>query len=232
MLEKLKKDLLKLGNRQKEKILQRFFKTGKGEYGEGDIFLGITVPEQRKIAKKYSSLLLADIQKILADKIHEFRLVALLILVERFGKGSETEKKEIVNFYLKNTKHINNWDLVDMSADKILGVYFLDKDKSVIYKLAVSENLWKKRIAVLTTFQFIKNYRYNDALQIYGMLISDKHDLIQKAVGWMLRELGKRNLDVELKFLDKYYRILPRTTLRYAIEKFEPEKKNYYMKKK
>ncbi len=231
MLDHLKRDLDKLKNPAKAKFLARFFKISKGEYAEGDIFLGIIVPKQRQVAKQYADLSLNDLQALITSKIHEYRLVALLILVGQYAKGSKDLAKTIVNFYLSNTKNINSWDLVDLSAENILGEYFLDKNKRQIYDLAKSDNLWERRIAVLTTFQFIKNQRFTDALAIYKLLLKDKHDLIQKAVGWMLREIGKRDLDVELKFLDKYYQQMPRTMLRYAIERFEPNKKAFYMKK-
>jgi 3-methyladenine DNA glycosylase AlkD len=231
MLNRLKQDLKKLANREKAKILQRFFKTGQGEYGEGDVFLGITVPEQRKIAKKYSALPLKEIQKLLSGKIHEHRLTALLILVIKYKEAADNDKKEIVDFYIKNFRQINNWDLVDLSAEKILGDYLLERDKSLLYKLTKSKNLWERRIAIITTFQFIKNNRFNDTLMISEILLNDKHDLIHKAVGWMLREIGKRDQEVEEKFLQKHYRKMPRTMLRYAIEKFDEEKRQFYLKK-
>ncbi|MCK5503863.1 MAG: DNA alkylation repair protein [Thermodesulfovibrionia bacterium] len=231
MLSKLKQDLQKLANPEKAKTLQRFFKTGKGEYGEGDVFLGITVPEQRKTAKKHSDLTFKDVQKLLSSKIHEHRLTALLILVIKYSKADETGKKEIVDFYLKNTKNINNWDLVDLSADKILGAYLIDKDKSILYKLVQSDNLWDRRIAIMATFHFIKNSQFKDTLKISGILLNDKHDLIHKAVGWMLREIGKRELATEEKFLKKYYKNMPRTMLRYATERFDENKRKFYLKK-
>ncbi|OGK23637.1 DNA alkylation repair protein [Candidatus Roizmanbacteria bacterium RIFCSPLOWO2_01_FULL_37_13] len=231
MLEQLQKDLRKLANPQKAKILQRFFKTGKGEYGEGDVFLGITVPEQRKIAIRFKTLDLRDIQKLLNSKIHEERLIALLILFEKYRKANDLDKKKVFDFYLKNSKRINNWDLVDLSAHLILGDYLLYRDKSVVYRLAESKNLWERRIAVLTTFRFIKYNQFEDSLKIGQMLLKDKHDLIQKAVGWMLREIGKRDQEVEEEFLKKYYKIMPRTMLRYAIERFDGKKKKFYLKK-
>ena len=216
MLNLLQKDLRKLANPEKAKILQGFFKTGRGEYGEGDIFLGITVPEQRKIAIRFKTLDIRDIQKLLDNKIHEQRLVALLILVEQYKKANDLVKKKIFDFYLTNTKKINNWNLIDLSAEKILGEYLLNKDKSIIYKLVKSGNIWERRIAVMTTFQFIKNRQYEATLRVAKILLSDKHDLIQKAVGWMLREIGKRDLKVEEEFLKKNYKMMPRTMLRYA----------------
>jgi 3-methyladenine DNA glycosylase AlkD len=230
MLNQLKHDLQKLSNPEKAKILQRFFKTGKGEYGEGDVFLGITVPLQRKTAKKYSGLTVKELQKLLSSKIHEHRLTSLLILVIKYNKATDTGKKEIFDFYLKNKKHINNWDLVDLSAEKIPGAYLFEKDKSVLYKLAESDNLWERRIAVMSTFYFIRNNQFDDTLKISGLLLNDKHDLIHKAVGWMLREIGKRDQETEERFLKKYYKTMPRTMLRYAIERFDEKKRMFYLK--
>ena len=227
MIDELKKDLEKLSNKKKAKILSGFFKTGKGDYGEGDIFLGVVVPEQRKIASKYNNLEFKDMQELLSSKIHEHRLTSLIILNNKYKKASD--RKEIVEFYLKNTKNINNWDLVDISAPKILGDYFFDRDKKRLYDLAKSNNLWEKRIAVLSTFWFIKNNKFDDSLKIAEILLYDKHDLIHKAVGWMLREIGKRDSEVEEKFLNKYYKKMPRTMLRYAIEKFDDSKRRFYL---
>ena len=230
LAENLRKDLKKSSNKDKAKLLQRFFKTGKGEYAEGDIFLGISVPQQRKLAKKYSNLDILTLQSLLDSKIHEERLIALLILVENYKKSDEEQKYQISSFYLKNTKNINNWDLVDLSAPNILGNYLLEKPKDILYQLATSENLWEKRIAVLSTFAFIKNSRFNEALKIARILINDSHDLIHKAVGWMLREIGKRSLQEEENFLRTSYKEMPRTMLRYAIEKFPEEKRQAYLK--
>jgi 3-methyladenine DNA glycosylase AlkD len=231
MLNQIKTDLKNLRNPEKAKVLQKFFKTGKNQYGEGDIFLGINVPEQRKIAKKYSDLTLKELKKLLSSKIHEHRLTSLLILIIKFNKTDEHGKKEIVNFYLNNTNYINNWDLVDLSADKILGKYLLDKDKSILYKLAKSDNLWERRIAIISTFAFIKNNNFKDTLKIAELLLEDDHDLIHKAVGWMLREIGKRDQKIEEIFLKKHYKKMPRTMLRYAIERFDENKRKFYLKK-
>ena len=222
-LSKLKKDLRSKSNSKRAKNLQRFFKTGKGEYGEGDVFLGITVPESRKIAQKHKDLGLTYIKKLLSSKFHEERLVALLILVHRFSKGDEQQRKSIFAFYLKNTKHINNWDLVDLSSHKIVGEYLSNKPKKILYKLARSKDLWERRISVISTFRFIRDNKFNDSLKIAAILLKDEYDLIHKAVGWMLREIGKKSLKDEEKFLKKYYKRMPRTMLRYAIERF-PEK--------
>lgn len=228
-LSDLKKDLKRLENKDQAELLGRFFKTGKGEYGEGDTFLGVRVPDQRRIAKKYQDLGLNDIQKLLDSSFHEHRQVALIILTLKYKKAED--KKKLVDFYLKNTKRINNWDLVDLSAYKILGNYLLDKDRKILYKLAKSKNLWEKRIAVLSTFEFIAHDQFDDSLNIAEILLNDSHDLIHKAVGWMLREVGKKNHAVEEKFLKKHYKTMPRTMLRYAIEKFPEKKRKFYMQK-
>ena len=237
MLKNLIKDLNIIANPNKAKILASFFKTGKGEYGEGDIFLGITVPKQREITKKYLDLDLKNIQTLLDSKYHEFRLTALIILVYQYEEAKkykdEKLKKEIIDFYLKNVRRsrVNNWDLVDLSAPKILGSYLLDKKKDLLYDLARSKNLWERRVAILSTFAFIRKNNFRDALKISKILISDTDDLIQKAVGWMLREGGKKNLIMEEKFLDKYAKIMPRVMLRYAIERFNKEDRLRYLRK-
>ena len=218
-LKNIKEELQKIRDPEKAKNLSKFFKTGKGQYGEGDIFLGIKVPDQRKIARKYSGIPLDDIGLLLKSNIHEFRLTSLLILVQNYRKKDFDGKKEIVEFYLSHMKNINNWDLVDSSAPYILGDFLLEKDKSILYRLARSDNLWERRTAVLSTFAFIKNNKFEDSLKIAEILVFDKHDLIHKAVGWMLREIGKRDDRTEEEFLEKYYRKMPRTMLRYAIEK-------------
>lgn len=230
-LSKLKKEIKKASNYKQAKLLERFFKTGKGQYGEGDIFLGIKVPVQRKIAKKYTDLALSDLKKIITSKFHEYRLIALFILIDQYKKANLANKKIIFNFYLKHSKNINNWDLVDLSAPNILGHYLLDKKRTLLYKLAKSKNLWQKRISIIATAAFIRNNQFVETLKISRILLNDDHDLIHKAVGWMLRELGKRNQALEENFLKKYYRQMPRTMLRYAIEKFSSSKRRFYLKK-
>ena len=222
-LNSIKKDLQAESAPLKKKGLSRFFKTGKGEYGEGDIFLGVTVPKIRRVAKKYKDVSLDEIRTLLRSLIHEERLTALLILVENFRKADETEKTEIFNLYLKNTKYINNWDLVDLSASRIVGEYLKDKPVDILYTLAKSKSLWERRIAIISTFQFIWEGRFAETLKISKILLTDRHDLIHKAVGWMLREVGKRSFKTEEGFLKKHYKKMPRTMLRYSIEKF-PEK--------
>jgi len=221
---KLKRELKAVSDTSRTNKLKSYFKTGKGEYGEGDKFLGVTVPLQRKIAAKYNTLNLKDISCLLHEGIHEYRLTALFILVNLYVKQeNEDKKREIVFFYLDHIKYINNWDLVDSSAHKILGPYYLDKDKSILYDLARTNHLWSQRTAIITTFYFIKNNHFDDTLRISEILLDHEHDLIHKAVGWMLREIGKISIETEKEFLDKYYKVMPRTMLRYAIEKF-PEK--------
>jgi len=229
MLKKLKQELQNFKNKERAIISSRFFKTGKGQYGEGDVFLGITVPQQRAIAKKYSQLSLNEIEKLLSDKIHEYRLIALIILVAKYKKSNEKEKKEIAEFYLNNAKSVNNWDLVDSSAHQILGNYLFEKDKTILYTFATSKNLWERRIAIISTYHFIQNNQYENVFKISEILLNDTHDLIHKAVGWMLREVGKRNQKEEEDFLMKHYKKMPRTMLRYAIEKFEEGKRKKYL---
>jgi 3-methyladenine DNA glycosylase AlkD len=209
-----------------------FFKTGPGQYGEGDEFIGITVPDQRRVAKQFYKLTtLKDLQKLIESPIHEHRLTALFILILQFQKAKDEEvQKEIVDFYLQNLDYVNNWDLVDASAYKILGPYLFRRDKKLLYDLARSGHLWRQRVSIISTFHFIKNEHFEDALQISEILLDHEHDLIHKAVGWMLREIGNVALEVEDEFLKKHYRQMPRTMLRYAIEKFVPEKRQKYLK--
>jgi len=216
----------------KAAFFPRFFKSGPGEYGEGDKFLGVTVPKQRAIAKMHKDLALADVIKLLHSPWHEERLTALFILVLQFQKGDGQTRKKIYSLYLTNTKYINNWDLVDSSAPYIMGEYLFDKDRLILYKLAVSSNLWEKRIAILSTAFFIKQGQYKDTLSIAKLLLNDSHDLIHKAVGWMLREVGNKDKKTEVAFLDKYAATMPRTMLRYAIEKFPLAQRQYYMAQK
>jgi 3-methyladenine DNA glycosylase AlkD len=231
-LKNLQSILRNQANPEQAKNLSRFFKTDKGEYGESDEFLGIKVPVSRKIAKQFTKLSLEEIQGLLNSSIHEERLIALFILTEQFRKADAARKKIIYGFYLKNTKRVNNWDLVDLSAEKIIGAYLLFKDKKVLFKLACSKNLWERRIAIMSTFYFIKNGFFETTLKISEILLKDDHDLIHKAVGWMLREIGNRNLKVEEDYLTKHYKNMPRTMLRYAVENFPEKKRQAYLKGK
>ena len=227
----LQNELDALASPTKAITLARFFKTGKGEYGEGDRFLGITVPEQRKLAKKFVSLSFDSLEELLQTDIHEYRLTALLILTYQFPKADLAQRTEIVTFYLNHTQWINNWDLVDVSCRQILGVYLLDQDRSILSQLARSPSLWEQRIAIVSTLEFIKHEQFTDTLQIAIILLNHRHDLIHKAVGWMLREVGKQDRQVLVEFLDLHYQQMPRTMLRYAIEHFdEPVRKAYLYK--
>ena len=231
-LEEIQKKLQGLGNKEKAKKHQSFFKTGPGEYGEGDIFVGVTVPELRKLAKEYKTITLKEVKQLLHSSIHEERLLSLFMLIHRYSKGDEPEKKRIYELYLKNTKFINNWDLVDSSAGHIVGSFLFGKNKKPLYDLVKSENLWERRISIMSTFYFIKRNQFSDTLKISKILLSDKEDLIHKAVGWMLREVGKRNMSSEENFLKTHYKNMPRTMLRYAIEKFPESKRQRYLKGK
>lgn len=231
--EQIIKELKFASDKEKALFFPRFFKTGKGEYGEGDMFLGVTVPELRKITKKYwKEADIKDLEILIASPYHEVRLVSLFILVNKFEKSkTELEKKQWVDFYLSNRKHVNNWDLVDSSAPKILGEWLYDKDRNLLYDFANSHNLWDQRIAIMSTFYFIRKMDFEDTLKLSEILLSHKHDLIHKAVGWMLREVGNRDYQTEYDFLKKHYKKMPRTMLRYAIEKFDPEVKKMFMAK-
>jgi len=229
-LQDIRSKLRKLGDKQKARILQGFFKTGQGGYGKGDIFIGVRVPEIRKLAGKYQDMSTTDVQKLLKSPLHEERLLALIILVIKYSKGNDVVKKRIYKLYLKNTRHINNWDLVDLTAEKIVGDYLTDKSKEPLYKLAKSNSLWERRISIMATFHFIKQNNFVQTLIVAKMLLKDKEDLIHKAVGWMLREIGKRHLSTEEKFLNEHSQEMPRTMLRYAIERFPESKRQGYLK--
>lgn len=231
-ISKLRSKIKTLADKEVAETMQWFFKTGKGDYGEGDIFVGLKVPLQRKLAREFKDLSLAEIGELLSSSIHEERLISLIILIDKYQKTDEKGKKLIFNFYLKQRKGINNWDLVDISAPKILGRYLLEKDKGILFKFAVSKNLWERRIAIISTQEFIKNNNFKTTLQIASMLIKDEHDLIHKAVGWMLREIGKKDIALEEKFLRVHYKEMPRTMLRYAIEKFPETKRKKYLQGK
>jgi 3-methyladenine DNA glycosylase AlkD len=226
---KISKCLQKIGDKEDAKFLQGFFKTGVGQYGEGDIFLGIRVPALRKLAKEYKTLSPEEVLPLLRSPYHEVRLFALILFVNAFAKGDESTQKKIYDMYLANTIYINNWDLVDLSAPNIVGAVLLTKSRKPLYQLAKSKSLWERRIAVLATFYFIKNNKFEDSIKIAGILMQDKEDLIHKAVGWMLREVGKRDIACAEAFLQKHCRVMPRTMLRYAIERFAPSKRRKYM---
>jgi len=225
-------ELQSVGTPEKAAILQRFFKTGPGQYGEGDVFIGVVVPHTRSIARSNSGTPKEDIAKLLQSKYHEARLCALLILVERFKKAPEEEKTVIFNFYLKNTSQINNWDLVDLTAPKIVGEYLLDKDRAILYRLAESDNLWEQRIAIVSTYTLIRNNDFTDTFELSKRFLTHKHDLMHKAVGWMLRETGKRDPKALTDFLESFAPVMPRTALRYAIEHYPEPERQYFLKKK
>jgi 3-methyladenine DNA glycosylase AlkD len=229
-IEDIRKKLQPLADEDKAKVLQRFFKTGPGEYGEGDRFLGIKVPELRKVAKELQQVRLETVRALLKSPFHEERLLSLLILMGRYRKADETGRKRVYDLYLKSTPWINNWDLVDLSAAHIVGEFLWQRDKRPLHRLAKSKNLWERRIAIMATFHFIKRNVFSETLKISEMLLSDDEDLIHKAVGWMLREVGKRDPATEEAFLKAHYKSMPRTMLRYAIERFPEAKRQRYLK--
>jgi 3-methyladenine DNA glycosylase AlkD len=227
-------DLKSHRNPLKAAFFPRFFKTGKGEYGEGDVFIGVTVPQIRAVAKKHRDLPLADMKKLLNDPIHEARLCALIILVNQYERGDAQNRKRIVKFYLKNLKGVNNWDLVDSSASQILGQYLLEhqEDLGILKRFADSADLWQQRIAIVSTHAFIRAHDLTHTFMIAETLLGNKHDLIHKAVGWMLREAGKRHAPSLKAFLKKHKNVMPRTMLRYAIEKFDEVTRASFLSKK
>lgn len=222
--------LRELANEKNAEIARRFFKTGPGEYGEGDRFLGIRVPVLRKLVKEFQTITVEQAALLLKSPIHEARLLALFILIHIYRGGRETVKKQIYTVYLKNTGFINNWDLVDASAEHIVGNFLLNRGKGPLFKLAGSNDLWERRISIIATFCFIRCGQFAETLKIAKILLNDREDLIHKAVGWMLREVGKRDLSAEEAFLKEYYNEMPRTMLRYAIEKFPEWKRKCYLK--
>ncbi|MBU0613449.1 DNA alkylation repair protein [Patescibacteria group bacterium] len=228
-LNEIKKELHKHKSSEQAQVLQRFFKTGKGEYGENDKFLGVKVPFQRKVANKYTQVDLKDVEKLLQSEWHEERLTAIHILNNKYNNAELHEMKNIYDLYIKNIKYINNWDLVDSSAPYFVGHFLFNRDKDVLYRLAKSKNLWERRISIMATYYFIRQRQFDDTLKLAKILLGDDHDIIQKAVGWMLREVGNRHLPTEERFLKKYYKEMPRTMLRYAIEKFPEKKRKEYL---
>ncbi|HOP05405.1 MAG TPA: DNA alkylation repair protein [Tenuifilaceae bacterium] len=231
-IDLLKKDLQSFNDKKRGTDLLKFFQVFPGGYGEGDKFIGVTVPNQRAVSKKYyKEISIHEIEELLSDEIHEYRLTATFMLVLKYQKEKdENKKQEFVDAYIGNLERINNWDLVDSSAHLILGPHLMDRDKSLLYDFAKSENLWVQRVSIIATFHFIRNGKYEDALRISEMLLNHKHDLIHKAVGWMVREIGNRDFDVEYNFLLKHYKKMPRTMLRYAIEKFPEELRQRFLK--
>jgi 3-methyladenine DNA glycosylase AlkD len=225
----IEKALRKLGSVQKAKASAWFFKTKKGQYGYGDVFYGVTVPEQRRVARMFYDVPQLELKKLLQNKVHECRLTALLILVDQYKQGDKKEKQKIVSFYLKNLKYVNNWDLVDSSASYILGDYLSEKRGEYLYTLAQSKNMWERRVAIVATHAFIKRGEFTPTLAISKILLNDPEDLLHKASGWMLREVGKKDVKTLEAFLGKYAPHMPRTMLRYAIERFSAEKRKKYL---
>lgn len=221
--EQITQELLTYVEPEKAEFYPKFFQAEQGGYGKGDQFIGVRVPFQRKVARKYyKTITLDELDSLMHSPVHEFRSTALFVLVNKFQKSkSESEREQIVSYYLANLDYVNNWDLVDASADKILGTYLFDKDRSLLYELAASNDLWRQRIAVIAAFYFIKQNDFSDTLRLAELLMDHDHHLIHKAVGWMLREIGNRDLKTEVVFLEKHHLRMPRTMLRYAIEKFD-----------
>jgi 3-methyladenine DNA glycosylase AlkD len=229
-VKEIARELEKLADAEQAVNLQRFFKTGPGEYGEGDLFRGIKLPPLRGLARTYRDAPLKAITALLHSRHHEDRTLALFILVDQYKRGDEAARKTIYDLYLANTRYVNNWDLVDQSAPTIVGLHLLERSRSSLLRMARSKSLWERRIAVLATFQFIKHGEFEDATRVAEILLEDKEDLIHKAVGWMIREIGNRDPAAERKFLAKHYREMPRTMLRYAIEKFPEKERLSYLK--
>jgi len=225
----LKRELQAVANPQKAKFLQGYFRTGPGEYGEGDIFLGIPGPVQRKIARRFASIPLGEVIRLLKSPTHDHRFVALEILEAKYEKAEICDRARIVRACLKNTRYINNWDLVDNFATRLLGNHLLRRSRTILYKLARSKNIWERRIAIVATRPLILHGEYDDTLAISKSLLNDPHDLIHKATGWMLREVGNRSRREEEKFLQKHAHLMPRTMLRYAIERFPEQKRKTYL---
>lgn len=228
----IERELRKIGSREKAASSAWFFKTGKGQYGEGDVFLGVTVPEQRSLAQGYIDLSFLETTTLLKSKIHECRLTALIILVGQSKKGDESYRNKIVKFYLAHTRYINNWDLVDVSASYILGSHLLNKERAVLYSLVKSKNIWERRIAIVATHALIRAGNFGDTLALSEILLTDKEDLMHKAVGWMLREVGKKDRPTLVKFLKANAHHMPRTALRYSIEHFSDLERKKFMQMK
>ncbi|MGE4234383.1 MAG: DNA alkylation repair protein [Bacteriovoracia bacterium] len=224
-----RKALHRYANSKKAQELRRFFKTAKGEYAEGDVFIGVMVPQTRVVAKKYKKLAFSDLRKLISSKIHEERLLGLIILVQQFKVSSKDHQKKVYEFYLENMRYINNWDLVDVTCRDIVGAYLDNKPRKLLYKLARSNVLWERRIAIISTFYFIRNGEFSDTIAISEVLLNDREDLLHKAVGWALREVGKKDVKTLKVFLDKHSIVMPRTMLRYAIERLSVRERRYYM---
>ncbi len=230
VVAEIQKKLAKLADPRRAIVSQRFFKTGPGEYGEGDIFRGISVPVLRSLSREYQAITVPEAERLLRSSFHEDRLLALLLWVRLYSQGDRLMRGKIYSLYLKNASYINNWDLVDSSAEHIVGAFLWDKERGRLYQLAKSKDLWERRIAIIATFHFIKRGEFDETLKLAQILRSDGEDLIHKAVGWMLREVGKRDQETQERFMKENYRQMPRVTLRYAIERFPSEKRQMYLK--
>lgn len=230
-IEIITNELQTLGSTEKAAHLSRFFKTGKGQYGENDRFLGVTVPETRRVAKAHAGVNMADLQQLIQSEWHEVRLCALFILTIQFNKGDEPTRTKLVDFYLSNTQHINNWDLVDLAAWETIGTYLLDKPRNLLYRLAESPLLWDNRIAIVSTYAFIRQGQLDDTFALAEKMMGHKHDLMHKAIGWMLREAGKRDEKRLIDFVENHRLVMPRTMLRYAIEKLSATQRKHLMRK-
>jgi 3-methyladenine DNA glycosylase AlkD len=230
MMETIQSRLEGLSDEETAVILQRFFKTGPGQYGEGDRFRGVRVPSLRKLCREFPYAGLNEAAKLLGSEWHEDRMLALLMLVDRYRMADEDERGEIYLFYRSQTSRINNWDLVDLSAPNIVGRHLHGLDPGPLYRFANSESLWERRIAIVSTFHFIRQGEFDDTLAIAGLLLDDSEELIHKATGWMLREVGKRDLSAEEAFLQEHYHRMPRVALRYAIERFPEQRRQRYLK--
>jgi 3-methyladenine DNA glycosylase AlkD len=232
LIKQILQDLAKLKNTDFASWNKKFLNIKKGEYAQNDILWGVKVPLTRNIAKKYSKVIsLQETETLLQHSVHEVRLASLLILIKKYILASEKEKTKIFKIYLKNSKYINNWDLVDLSCYKISGHYWYNYSLESFWEFAKSKNLWKERIAIVSTFYFIKQGKFNEILKLAELFLNHRHDLIHKAVGWMLREVGKRNKEVLMSFLDKYCNLMPRIMLRYSIEKFSQQERKYYLQR-
>ena len=227
MAVSLKKQLTHYANTERKKTNEWFFKTGKGEYSEHDKFIGVAMPDLRRVVKANPDASFKDIQPLLKSKIHEERLLGLLLLVQRYEKSKE--KQRVFDFYVKNLSSVNNWDLVDVTVPKVIGAHLVTRKRTMLYTLAKSKDLWERRISIVATFAFIHKKQYKDTVAISEMLLKDKHDLIHKAVGWALREVGKKDIAVLKKFLKTHAKTMPRTTLRYAIERFDEKTRKHYL---
>ena len=230
MLEPLRAQLQMMADPLVAEHSQRFFKTGPGQYGEGDIFLGIRVPVLRRVAREYRELDLDQVEELLQSSLHEHRQIALFILVDQFKRGVRSHRHKVHALYSRNIVHVNNWDLVDPSAEHIVGAWLNDQSRSLLYRMARAQSLWERRIAVMATFHYIKQGHFTDTLRICQLLLNDREDLIHKASGWMLREVAKRDPATAEAFLGAHYHAMPRTMLRYAIEKFPEDKRQAYLK--